>query len=318
MRVSSRVPDQFKNVALSAYLSKRFAYLSPDEWLSRIAEGRLRCNDKMCTTDTVVTRGDVVSYDLPEWTEPAADLNYSIVYEDEWILGISKPGNLLVHRAGKSFKNNLMYQLRFENKPAFPAAGAINRLDRETSGIVLVAKDKDTLRIMNKLLAERALDKTYLAITNGCPEPLFGTIDTAIGPDERSDNRSKHRVGGARAKESITEYRTLSSLGEGTFALVEAHPRTGRTHQIRVHLASLGAPIVGDKLYGTEGGLQTENSSVDGNESNSVRIQRHALHCRKVSFIHPITKTACTIESEMPNDMMDLLKYLGNLSENAQ
>ncbi len=310
MKVSSKVPSHLKNVLLSAYLSNRFKYLTPEEWLSRIDEQRLRRNGEICTVHTIVTGGDVISYDMPEWTEPAADLNYSIVYEDEWILGVSKPGNLLMHRAGKSFKSNLMYQLRYVHDPAFPNAGAINRLDRETSGIVLVSKDRDTLRRMNELLANRGLLKTYLALTQGCPFPLSGQIDRPIGPDERSDNASRHWVGGARAKESLTEYRTVKSIGNGELALVEVFPRTGRTHQIRVHLAWLGNPIVGDKLYGEDPSEKGRGSPGAVSDSPVPRFHRHALHCRKVSFIHPVTGEKCTIEDEMSTDMNKLLKSL--------
>ena len=136
MIISSRVPQTYNGFSILDYLTERFNYLSKEQWLNRITEGKVFCNDISCSVDTIIVTDDVVAYDMPEFTEPPADLSYSIVYEDDWLLGVDKPGNLLVHHRGKSFKSNLIYHLRYLHDPPFEKAGIVNRLDRETSGVI--------------------------------------------------------------------------------------------------------------------------------------------------------------------------------------
>lgn len=117
------------------------AHYDRDQWRMRIAQGRVTRNGRIATITDEIDPGDRISYDAGDFDEPDADLDYRIINEDPWLLGIDKPGNLLVHRAGKSFRNNLIYQLRYVHEPPFPAAQTIHRLDRDTSGVVLAAKN---------------------------------------------------------------------------------------------------------------------------------------------------------------------------------
>ena len=135
MIFSSVVPPAFRNgSALVDYLAGRFTYYCSDEWRTRIAAGAVSCNGRTACVDDTVSAGDTISYDAGEFEEPAADLSYRVIYEDEWLLGVNKPGNLLVHRAGKSFRNNLIYQLRYAYVPPYPGAHIVHRLDRENVG----------------------------------------------------------------------------------------------------------------------------------------------------------------------------------------
>jgi RluA family pseudouridine synthase len=292
------------------YLCSRFTYLEPEEWAMRVAEGRISCDGKVCTRDTQVSGGMIIVYDVPEFEEPEADLGYSVIYEDEWILGVNKPGNLLVHRAGKAFRGNLMYQLRYCHVPPFVNANAVTRLDRETSGVIVIAKDIETVRLMNAMFAKGEVNKTYLAVVCGIPNPPSGNIDLPICKDENGNTPSRFRIAAPgideKFKDAHTVYSTERTLGNA-HALLDVRPQTGRTHQIRVHLSAAGYPIYKDKVYG---------KSVSGeNEHEQIPIiKRQALHCHSLEFVHVRTGKTCMISASVPDDMQNLIKNLGNSS----
>ena len=169
MIVSSRVAGAGAPCALIEYLSDRFTYLSRRQWADRLAENRFSINGKPCSDPAaLLCRDDVVAYDMPEFEEPPADFNFTVIYEDEHIMAVDKTGNLLVHRSGKSFQSNLIYRLRHVTNPArYGDVDVINRLDRETSGVVLLAKNKQCLRIMNDHFANREMHKEYIAVIEG-------------------------------------------------------------------------------------------------------------------------------------------------------
>ena len=308
MIISSRVPPQYAGITLIDYLATRFTYLEKEQWDRRILEGRIKCNDKNARSDTPVAAGDIISYDMPAFTEPPADMSYTIIYEDNWLLGINKPGNLLVHHKGKSFRSNLIYHLRNVHDPAYPQAGVINRLDRETSGLVLIARDRETLRIMNRVVADRELEKEYHAIVHGIVDPPSGQINRAIGRVIDSKIRYKYGVDGEKAKDAFTRYETVITVGN-EYTLVRLLPETGRTHQLRVHMASLGHVIVGDKLYGL-----SEDDFIDWRRNPAAWLgrlpfPRQALHCSSVRFIHPHTKKPCIIAAPLPEDIRTFLQF---------
>ena len=145
----------------------------------RIAAGAVSCNGRTACIDDTVSAGDTISYDAGEFEEPAADLSYRVIYEDEWLLGVDKPGNLLVHRAGKSFRNNLIYQLRYAYVPPYPGAHIVHRLDRETSGVVCVAKSAAIKAALGREFSAGRVVKVYYAVVRGMPE--VREIDFPIG-----------------------------------------------------------------------------------------------------------------------------------------
>ncbi|MBD3393713.1 MAG: RluA family pseudouridine synthase [Chitinivibrionales bacterium] len=301
MIVSSRVPRSTPSTPLLDYLARRFTYLSADTWRERIDEGRILCNGSACTSASTVGGGDILSYDMPEFAEPPADMAYEIVYEDTWLLGINKPGNLLVHRSGRSFTSNLMYDIRHVHRPPHPEAHAVNRLDRETSGVVLAARDRQTLRRMHGLFSARAVEKEYLAVVHGIPKPPAGTIDLPIGRAAGSRVSYRFSANGESAREACTVYETRERLG-GRYAVMVLRPRTGRTHQLRVHMAAIGHPIAGDKLYG-----MPEQDFLHWRAAGGLPpgwpCARQALHCRMISFWHPAKNERVSIEAPVPEAM---------------
>jgi 23S rRNA pseudouridine1911/1915/1917 synthase len=307
MIFSSEVPSNFKkNTPLLDYLAARFTYHTREEWAARIAEGKIGRNGVALQVSDTVSPRDVVSFDPGEFEEPAANLTYRIIYEDEWLLGIDKPGNLLVHRAGRSVRNNLMYQLRYVHEPAYPAATSVHRLDRDTSGVMLVAKDAFACAQFAKALAAGGIGKIYQAVVEGIPKEL--EIDLPIGKIPAQGISYKFGID-QNGKSACT--RVIASQPVGAHhALVTVQPLTGRTHQIRVHLAAVGAPVVGDKLYGLS---EADYRAWRDNPEALARLlpfYRHALHCASLSFVHPFTQKECCIEAALPEDMRELMGRL--------
>ncbi len=305
MIISSRVPPAYAKFTVLEYLVSRFTYLTKEEWQIRISEGRIKRDETSLKEDDIIQANETIAYDMPDFVEPPADLHYKIVFEDEWLLGIDKPGNLLVHHKGRSFKSNLIYQLRYVHQPPYPTADIVNRLDRETSGIVVVAKDKETLSALNRLFAKGEVTKEYVAIVEGSLQPASGTIDKPIGKVSGGKISYRFGIDGEKPKSALTKYETLDQLQE--YSLVRLFPKTGRTHQLRVHMHALGCTILGDKLYGMSDDDYIAWQQNPELFKDRLTFSRCALHCARVAFIHPITKSPCTIEASVPKDMQSFI-----------
>lgn len=298
MEIRSTVPSNMKGMHLIEYLEKRFTYLTRDQWLERVAENRFVVDGNSATEDTVLNGGSLVVYDMPPLVEPPADLSYTIVYEDDRFMAVNKSGNLLVHKSGRSITSNLIYQLRECHKPPYPTAHIVNRLDRETSGLVLVAKDTTVLKQLNWLFQERLIEKTYLAIVDGAPVETEGDIRFSICKNEETAIGSKHRVGHPdEGKSAFTHYTVVT---RGTHhSLLEMKPKTGRVHQLRLHAKSLGCPIIGDKLYN----LSEETYLKWQKDRESVEpfdVPRQMLHCCNLQFT--LWGKSYNIDAPVPDD----------------
>jgi len=302
MIFSSKIPPNVpKSKTIVEYLSERFSYLSIDLWRDRVRDRRITCNGIVCNEKDVIVPGSMVSYDAGEIEEPPANMNYRIIYEDDWFLGVCKPGNLLVHRAGKAFRNNLIYHLRHVHTPPYPDAQCVHRIDRHTTGVVLITKTIEGRRIISDRFGSREIQKTYKALIHGSVSEQL--VDAPIGRDSAHEGTPKFSVY-SRGKQAITEIVKCREIGLG-FSLVIVRPITGRTHQIRVHLASLGTPILGDVVYGAPQSVHLQQII---HERTEYSFGRYALHCASLSFKHPFTGDQCTIEAAMPPDMKMFLE----------
>lgn len=313
MIVSSTVPVQYKNMPLADYLAARFTYLSREEWEGRIADGRITVNGQPAAPQMIVRQGDEVGYDMPDPPPLPVNFDYRIVYEDAWLLGIDKPGNLNVHAAGKYVTANLMYHLRHVHAPPYPHAHLANRLDKDTSGVMIVAKEKKTLKVMNQLFAGYGVEKAYAALVHGVPAPRSGVIERPVGRVPALRGVYRYGTEGAEnPKEAVTHYEVTETFGDD-YALLTLRPQTGRTHQLRVHLAHIGHPIVGDRLY-----TMSDEDYLATYEKTAVAfplINRQALHCTLNRFRHPYTGELCAITAPLPQDMRALLARLRQSEE---
>ncbi len=309
MKLSSRVYQASHHKLLIDFLSDRFTYLTKEQWSERIIERRVLVNDMPAETGRSLKNNDIVSYETPDICEPEADLSYTVVYEDDWIVGVDKPGNLLVHKAGASLTRNLVYLLRHVSKnPAYAEIHSVNRLDRETSGIVLFSKQPDCLRRLHKDFALGKVEKRYTAVVHNVPAEKTMRLEMPIGQDILSDVKYKFRVDAEKGKSAVTLIQTIAATD--THSLLEVSPLNGRTHQIRVHLSAIGCPVVGDKLYGMseEDYLAWRNDP--GGSVAMLEFPRQALHCGALTFTHPFTGSVTTIHAPLPDDMQQLLVKL--------
>ena len=300
MIVSSKVTAVFHQKPLLTYLAGRFTYQTSEVWQARIEAGEVTCNGRTATPQHIVRQGDVIACDLPDPPMPDVNLDYQIVYQDNWLLAVNKPGNLKVHGHGRFIKANLVYQLRHNHTPPYPKATLINRLDRDTSGVVLLARDADTLRHVQAQFAERTVQKTYLAVVHGIPEWQSREVDLPI--DRLPSAEGVYRYGVMAEGKPAQTLVELVRPFPPHHALVRLTPKTGRTHQLRVHLAAIGHPIVADKRYGIDDeAVRTENGR--------LLLTRQALHCAATQFQHPQTGSDCTITAPLPADLQALLQY---------
>jgi len=303
MNVSSKVPVSCSGMSVPAYLAARFTYLPETAWCLLVAEGRISCNGVRCDVATTVTKGDSIRCDMPDFEAPTVNLDYSIVYADEWLIGINKPAGLRVHSRGKFVNANLIYHLRHVHQPAYPEANLINRLDADTSGLVLVARDKAVLSQLMHQFAKGLVVKKYLAVVEGRPCPANGTIDLPIGP-VRDARVPRFGIDKPRGKTAVTHYETVRELTEN-LTLIELTPETGRTHQLRVHLAAIGHPIAGDALY-----TMNDDDYLDWmhNPPAQAPLRRQALHSHRLEFFHPILQTNCTLTAPLTPDIAKFIK----------
>ena len=241
-------------------------------------------------------------------------LPLDIVHEDEDLLVVNKPPGLVVHPAAGHREGTLANALVY-HRPQLQGVGAaerpgiVHRLDKDTSGLLLVAKAPAIHAALAAQFEGRQVEKRYLALVHGVPRRETGTIDAAVGRHE--SDRKRMGVRTRKGREALTSYRTVERLGD--FALVELTPKTGRTHQLRVHLAHLGHPVLGDPVYGgrRERARRREAAGVRRQaEGESPGVARQMLHAWRLAFRHPRTGERIEVEAPLPPDFAAALAAL--------
>jgi 23S rRNA pseudouridine1911/1915/1917 synthase len=211
-----------------------------------------------------------------------------VVWRDEHLAVVDKPAGMLVHEApaaeGATLVEALGDLLGGGVDPSRP--GIVHRLDRDTSGLLVVARDASTHRALSSMIAAREVVREYVALVVGCPRSRTGTIDAPLGRDHRSPERVV--VGGRRPRPAVTHFEVRERLPRT--ALLDVRLETGRTHQIRVHLQAIGCPVAGDRQYGAGSGP-------------GYGLERQFLHSRRISFAHPVGGRQIEIESALPDDL---------------
>ncbi len=276
---------------------------------------RGRCAGKPATR---VRTGDVIVVRIPPPAEPIVvapeDFELDILYQDRWMMAIDKPAGLAVHPAGRRVYGTLIHMLHQRYRRDADDGPAVvprlmHRLDRETSGVIAIGLDEAFHGRVARQFETREVEKTYRAVVHGRPPADAGIVDFGIGPDSRSPIRLKleaRRDGSGQA--ALTHYRV--ERVRDPYSLVELRPKTGRTHQLRVHMAAVGCPLVGDKIYGLDEMIFLEQLAGDLSEASRAKLvlDRHALHASRLRFHHPEFDETKTIEAPLPADMAELVE----------
>ncbi len=320
------------------FLSHRFRYHPPERWITRISDGHVQVNGRDVSTEEIVNKGDAVTYTIFH-AEPEVDFRYEVIYEDEWLLAISKSGNIPVHACGVYIRNTLIATLKNVYGENLNLA---HRLDRETSGLTILTKDAETSRALGRMFAGGEVGKVYAAVVHGVVRETSFEVDAPIGKimepfserfasgeilgesdgdlaEDRPRYVPRRCVDFEHGKKAVTRFEVERIIGG--YTLLRAMPLSGRTNQIRVHLDHIGHPIVGDKVYKlrlTEpAGADTVAAAPGGSrlpeqrqEPHAPMIRRHALHCRELRFVHPATSENVQLVAPYPDDFIRLLETL--------
>jgi 23S rRNA pseudouridine1911/1915/1917 synthase len=267
---------------------------------------------KLVPNDRVRPEQQILLWRAP-WDETPVPVDVPVLYEDDHLLAVDKPAMLPVHPTARYHNNTLIKVLQAE-RPDAPFLSLGHRLDRETSGVMLVSKTRACDRALKKQLeARRDIEKTYFAVTWGVPDRGDGATsfryERSIQLDEASTLRVKMRTSDAPgALYAATVFEVLETrrgASDAVYALVRCTLETGRQHQIRLHLASLGAPIVGDKLYGPDerAFARAADGELTAADLASLELPRHALHAARLALPHPITGAPLVVEAPLPADI---------------
>jgi len=312
-RVIAAVTVEESGSALIDLLVHRYRFKNRQDWLAVAADRKVFVNG--CTAEAlqILHSGDEVLYEAPEAPEPPVDKKFSVLFEDEQILALNKPGNLPCHPSGCYYENTLLYQIK--EKLGLTRVHLINRLDRETSGVILAAKTEVAARNLSDQFVHRRVKKVYSVIVEGCFPDEIEAAGWLIR-DENSPVRKKRRfvkgsLGGKPcegAEWAQSGFNKIESYAE--LSLLCVKPQTGRLHQIRATLCSLGFPVVGDKLYGVDDHLfiQFINDQLSDLDKLRLRMNRQALHASELEVNHPATGDAVMFRAPLPEDMRLLLK----------
>ncbi len=300
---------------LDAYLAARFPNYSRNFIQRLIKDGAIRVNGRQVKPSYTPSRGDEVLALVPVRPSeevPPEDIPLDIIYEDRWLVVVNKPPNLVVHPSRGhqtgTLVNALVHhfaELSDYSGPLRP--GIVHRLDRDTTGVILVIKDAGVHQEIARQFEERETRKEYAAVCEGVVELDADLIDAPIGKHSR--DRRRMAVGGQNARDARTVYRVRERHGK--FSVVACFPETGRTHQIRVHLRHVGHPIVADRLYGHRKALyMSDLTGAEHPPDERPLIGRQALHARRLTIYHPAAGREMTFEAPLPADMRRLIEAL--------
>ncbi len=309
--LTALVDDGYAGARLDKALAGLVPSLSRERVKALILEGQVKSADGKDVRDPSrkVEAGQSFLLHLPEAVPAEAqpqDIPLSIAYEDAHLVVVDKPAGLVVHPAAGNPDGTLVNALlhhcagQLSGIGGVARPGIVHRIDKDTSGLLVVAKSDIAHEGLAKQFKDHSIARLYQAIVSGHPRPLAGTVDTWIGRSDR-DRKKMAVQREERGKHAITHYRTLESLSGA--ALVECRLETGRTHQVRVHMAHLGHALVGDPVYGSRG-------KALGTILNRLEFRRQALHAARLGFIHPVTGERLEFDSPLPADMQELLSQL--------
>jgi 23S rRNA pseudouridine1911/1915/1917 synthase len=338
---------------LDRYLTSRVTFMSRNQLQRLIESGAAMVNDRTAKASTKIKCGDVIALTVPPPPSReivAEDIPLDVLFEDEHLIVLNKSADIIVHPARSENKGTMLGALAWHLQHAsasggdlssvgeeFARPGVVHRLDRHTSGCIVFAKSDEAHWKLGRQFEQRRVEKRYLALVEGWPTPSADVIDLPIGPHPSREKgyREKQVVRhDAMGKASVTIYRCREryrlherSVGDQQFALVELELKTGRTHQIRVHLSHLGHPIVGDDMYGglvlvgrsdgaterrsDEGAIETQRPRDEETKwGEGILLDRQALHAALLSFRHPIEGTLMTFTAPLRDEFAAAIAFM--------
>ncbi len=304
-------------VRIDKYLVSRIESTSRTRIQNAAIAGNILVSDKPVKPNYRVKPGDIVQIVLPnpprEIELIPENIPVNIIYEDDDVIVVNKEAGMVVHPAYGNYTGTLVNALmwHFRDLPLFSSGelrpGLVHRIDKNTSGILVLAKNELALNRLSKQFYDRTTDRKYIALVWGVPDPAEGTIEGNVGRNIRDRKIMQVFPDGSMGKTAITHYRVIENLGY--VSLVECKLETGRTHQIRVHFSWIRHPLFNDEEYGGNRILKgTTFSKYQQFVRNCFRIRpRQALHAKSLAFDHPVTGKRLSFDSELPEDMREVI-----------
>jgi 23S rRNA pseudouridine1911/1915/1917 synthase len=303
------------------YLARLYPNYSRSAFQKAINQGAVLLNGLPAKTGRRLRVNDSLSVKLPEESDsslPAEDIPLEILYEDDSLVVLNKAANMIVHPGRGNYNGTMAGALQFHFDQLSDMAGQlrpgiVHRLDRDTTGVIIVAKDNQIHSRLSSQFEKREVTKEYRALIWGNPDFDSDTIETHMSVHPGKREKMQVCEPGGNSREATTRYEVIQRFEKATY--IRLLPKTGRTHQLRVHMSHLGHPILADSLYrGRSQVTQADlNPQCDAAAENAILIQRQALHAMRLTFRHPQSGNEMTIEAPLPDDMQATLNYLESL-----
>ena len=296
-----QVEKEHAGIRIDRYLSDNLEEISRSYLQKLLKEKHITVNEKEIKANYKVQEGDTISVSVPEPEEPdilPEEIPLDILYEDDSLMVVNKPKNMVVHPSAGHFSGTLVNAVLFHCKGNLSGIngiirpGIVHRIDKDTTGALLICKTDSCHRILAEQLKVHSITRKYRAVVQGNLKDDEGTIEGPIG--RHATDRKKMAINYKNGKEAVTHYRVLERFGNATY--IECQLETGRTHQIRVHMASIGHPLLGDTTYGSV--------------KNPYHLQGQALHAMVLGFLHPVTNMYMEFTAPLPEYFLKLLEKL--------
>jgi 23S rRNA pseudouridine1911/1915/1917 synthase len=295
-----------KGLRIDKFLNNKVSDISRSKLQKLISAGKVKSNGEIISKNYILKGcGKIEIEDMETPVSPLharpQDIKIKIIFEDEYIIAVSKAAGMVVHPAPGHFEDTLInalvnYNEKLSGIGGGLRAGIVHRLDKDTSGIILIAKDERTHTLLSEKFKDREIKKTYETLVLGYFKEPEGSINLPVG---RSMKDRKKMGVVLRGRQSHTDFKILNEYKGCT--LIEAYPKTGRTHQIRVHFSYIGHPIIGDKDYGNK-----ESEKI----AKETGLLRQFLHSKRIVFNHPVTNVKIDLNDELPYDLKNCLLNL--------
>lgn len=300
-KIIFQVEKEHAGIRIDRYLSDNLEEISRSYLQKLLKEKHITVNEKEIKANYKVQEGDTISVSVPEPEEPdilPEEIPLDILYEDDSLMVVNKPKNMVVHPSAGHLSGTLVNAVLFHCKGNLSGIngimrpGIVHRIDKDTTGALLICKTDTCHRILAEQLKVHSITRKYRAVVQGNLKDDEGTIEGPIG--RHTTDRKKMAINYKNGKKAITHYRVLERFGNATY--IECQLETGRTHQIRVHMASIGHPLLGDTTYGSS--------------KNPYHLQGQALHAMVLGFLHPVTNTYMEFTAPLPEYFLKLLEKL--------